>query len=390
MATFNLRRFSKPGMLRRIDPEHLIAFLEPHANYFSGRGVELELPSTDNGDELDYNALSQALLNPNATTPDDLAEALYYVNEMSTQEGFDSLQDAIADTDLDVVIGENAAHADLAIQVWMQDRDLVERLHAEQFLFRPRSFEYFKTDNGSVPNFEEPPTETIRALEADLDEWFAKKRRGKHSKVYVFPKEDYTWFLVRHGKPYARESVIEAGESASQYFRPEKFDVIVYNPALGEIRMNAETKGEKELYRTKFGQHFFGGSDFFNGKSKFTLDPLREVGEDSLLCDDIDGMDWVRLKEYQIFRGGSQKEVEIRKAEDIFASLNERERSFPQGGPITRASFLIKFTDSKNARTLKISSGNRAQFKRDDDTEIIEQWMTNRGFIVTDSEDDGE
>ena len=101
MATFNLRRFSKPGMLRRIDPAHLIAFLEPHADYFSGRGVELELPSPDNGDELDYNALSQALLNPNATTPDDLAEALYYVNEMSTQEGFDSLQDAIADTDLD-------------------------------------------------------------------------------------------------------------------------------------------------------------------------------------------------------------------------------------------------------------------------------------------------
>lgn len=79
MATFNLRRFSKPGMLRRIDPEHLIAFLEPYADYFSNRGVDL--PSTDNGDELDYKALSQALLNPNASTPDDLAEALYYVNE---------------------------------------------------------------------------------------------------------------------------------------------------------------------------------------------------------------------------------------------------------------------------------------------------------------------
>jgi len=38
----------------------------------------------------------------------------------------------------------------------MQDRDLVERLHAEQFLFRPRSFEYFKATNGSIPEFEEP------------------------------------------------------------------------------------------------------------------------------------------------------------------------------------------------------------------------------------------
>jgi len=388
MATFNLRRFSKPEMLRRIDREHLIAFLEPHADYFSARGVEL--PSLNTEDELDYNALSEVLLNPSTSTPEDLAEALYYVNEMSTPEGFDSIQDAIAGTDIDVVIGEDVAHADLAIQAWMQDSELVERLHAEQFLFRPRSFEYFKTDNGSVPEFEEPPTETIRALEADLDEWFAKKRRGKHSKVYVYSKDDYTWFLVRHGKPYARESVIENGESSSQYFRPEKFDVIVYNPALGEIRMNAETKGEKELYRTKFGQHFFGGSDFFNGKSKFTLEPLREIGEDSLLCDDIDGMEWVKLKEYQIYRGGSQKEVEIRKAEDIFASLREREWSFPTGGPITRASFLIKFTDSKNARTLKLSSSNRAQFKRDDDAEIIEQWMTNRGFIVSDSEDAGE
>jgi hypothetical protein len=107
IATFNLRRFSKPGMLRMIEPEHLIAFLEPYADYFSNRGVEL--PSIGNGDELDYKALSQALLNPNASTPDDLAEALYYVNEMSTQEGFDSLQEAIADTDMDVVIGENAA-----------------------------------------------------------------------------------------------------------------------------------------------------------------------------------------------------------------------------------------------------------------------------------------
>ncbi len=388
MATFNLRRFSKPEMLRRIDREHLIAFLEPYADYFSDRGVEL--PSVNTEEELDYNALSQALLNPNTSTPDDLAEALYYVNEMSTQEGFDSIQDAIAGTDIDVVIGENVAYADLAIQVWMKDRNLIERLHAEQFIFRRRSFEYFRATNGSIPEFKEPSDETIHALEADLDEWFAKKRRGKYSKVYVFPKEDYTWFLVRHGKPYARESVIEGGESSSQYFRPEKFDVIVYNPTCGEIRMNAETKGEKELYRSKFGQHFFGSSDFFNGKSKFTLDPLRDVGADSLLCEDIEGMDWVRLKEFQISHHGTHKEVEIRRAEDVFAALEARGRGIPNAGRLTKASFLIKFSDSKSPRTVTLYSGNRAQFKRDDDAEIIEQWMTNRGFIITDSEDSGE
>jgi len=120
MATFNLRRFSKPEMLRRIDRKHLIAFLEPHAAYFSARGVEL--PPVQQEDGLDYNALSHLLLTPDSTTPDDLAEALFYVNEVSTPEGFDSIQDEIAGTDIDVEIGENAAPADLAIQVWAPTR----------------------------------------------------------------------------------------------------------------------------------------------------------------------------------------------------------------------------------------------------------------------------
>jgi hypothetical protein len=55
-GNFNLRRFSKPEMLRRIDRKHLIAFLEPHAAYFSARGVEL--PPVQQEDGLDYNALS--------------------------------------------------------------------------------------------------------------------------------------------------------------------------------------------------------------------------------------------------------------------------------------------------------------------------------------------
>jgi len=205
----------------------------------------------------------------------------------------------------------------------------------------------------------------------------------------VYVKPDFVWFLVRHGEPFTHESIIKDGEFSSVYYRSEKYDVLVYNPETGEIRINV-SKGEKKLYRTKFGQHFFGDSEFFNGKSKFTLEPLREVGEDSLLCDDIDGMEWVRLKEFQTFRGGSQKEVEIRKAEDIFASLRESDRSFPNSAPIIKAKFLIKFADSKTARTVTISSGNRTEFKRDDDAEILETWMTRRGFIIADAENGDE
>ena len=96
------------------------------------------------------------------------------------------------------------------------------------------------------------------------------------------------------------------------HYRPEKFDVLVYDPANGEIRMNARSKGEKQLYREKFGFHLFGSAKYFDGESRFSLEPLREAGAESLVCSDIDGMEKVTLKEIRFFRGGEFKEIEIR------------------------------------------------------------------------------
>ena len=83
---------------------------------------------------------------------------------------------------------------------------------------------------------------------------------------------------------------------------------------IGEIRMNAETKGEKELYRKKFGLHLFGNEEFFSERSRFDLEPLRQIGEEALLCDDVEGIEYVRLKEVQFFWGGAHKDIEIRRS----------------------------------------------------------------------------
>ncbi len=68
-------------------------------------------------------------------------------------------------------------------------------------------------------------------------------------------------------EPFTRESIIKDGESKSLFYRPEKYDVLVYSPENGEIRMNARSKGEKELYRTKFGLHLFDDSEFSTAKA---------------------------------------------------------------------------------------------------------------------------
>jgi hypothetical protein len=186
--------------------------------------------------------------------------------------------------------------ADVAVQVSLQDKELLERKHAEQYLIKPRSFEYFQTASKKIPEFKQPTAKTLAALEKDLDDWFEKKKRGRESRVFVYPKTDAVWFLVRHGDPLRREGSLDGGQTSSVFYRPEKYDVLVYEPTIGEIRMHACGKGEKDLFRRQFGRHVSNNEDFFPETGKYTLEPLRNGGDTSIVCTDVDGMEWGRLR----------------------------------------------------------------------------------------------
>ena len=152
--------------------------------------------------------------------------------------------------------------------------------------------------------------------------------------------------------------------------------------------MNTCNKGEKEIYRVEFGRNVFGNTDFFPGTGKYTLEPLRRDGAVSIVCTDVDGMDWVRLREVQFLRGGTEREIEIRKAKDLFAALEGRGQSMPATAPILRASFHVKFTDAKSPRIVTIRPSNIAQYTRDSDADVVEDWFQKRGFIKQDEDEE--
>ena len=379
MATYNLRRFAQPAALKAIAPKRLQEFLGPYRSYVDGRGLPLPSPNASNG--LDHEQLVEVLMSPDADTPKDLVDALFFVNEMSTDENMDLLLEEAETKGLSLDGKPDPTAADVAVQVFLQDRQLLERKHAEQYLTRPRVFEYFQTQARPVPAFKQPSWVTLVALEHDLDNWFEKKKRGRGSRVFVYPKGDSIWFLVRHGDPFRREGSLDGDQMSSVFYRPEKHDVLVYEPALGELRMNTCNKGEKEIYRVEFGRNVFGNKDFFPGTGKYTLEPLRRDGAVSIVCTDVDGMDWVRLREVQFLRGGTEREIEIRKAKDLFAALEGRGQSMPARAPILRASFHVKFTDAKSPRIVTIRPSNIAQYTRDSDADVVEDWLQKRGFI---------
>ena len=227
MGSFNLRRFSNPATLKSIDPELFLEFLSPYRKFFSSRGVSL--PDSPGDDEFDYQKLVDVFMTPGSDTPSELAEALYFINEMTTSEGMDALLMGVEQKGIKIENRPDPTPADVAVQVWLQDRNILERQHAESHLLRRRSFEYFVTAKNLIPKPKKPSNKLLTELASDLDIWFDKKKRGQGSKVFAYPKADCIRFLVRHGDPFKREGSIKKGKSSSVFYRPEKYDVLMYD-----------------------------------------------------------------------------------------------------------------------------------------------------------------
>ena len=158
MASFNPRRFADPDFLKTIAERHILALLRPYAGYFARRGVEL--PSgervlmaaepvalyegrpvrSEPANGVDYERLAGVLVDPDEEMPADLVDALYLINEMATPEGMEEL---IESAGYRIVLDESDEQtpADIATQVFINARHLLERKHAEQFVGERKSFE---------------------------------------------------------------------------------------------------------------------------------------------------------------------------------------------------------------------------------------------------------
>ncbi len=378
MATFTLRHFSSAESLQAVQPQHLMQLFERHAAYFETRGVDF---GKFNGAGPDYDALAGVLMTPDEQTPNELIDDLYYVDEMATPDAMDALLDAASAAGLTLDVGDEPTPADVAVQVRLHAPALLEQKHAEFFLLqRRRTFEYFQSRDRVDPTFHAPDAKKHSAFEDALGARLETMKRGRTCKLFVFPRADGVWFLVRRGDPFKREGSIEKSGTTSVYYRPEKYDVLKYDEELGELSVNAE--GNKKLvalYRDLIGELLFGDSGRFPGAAKYTLKPLQDDGADALVCSDVEGIDGITLKEVQFFWGGAQGEVEIRRAKDLFAALKNRKKDLPKGR-IVKASFLVKFSDAKTPRTVTIRPPNIASYTHDADAGVVEDWLARRGF----------
>ena len=380
MATVNFRHFIQPGILMAIDPDRFASLFFPYREYLTRRGFFF--PGERKG-PVNYARLSAILVDPDDQIPSRLVNALYFISEMSNIKSVDDLIAAAGSVYPEMVFDSRSTATDVVVQVWLKDPDLVAKRHAASLINKPKSFEYHISRDPRPRSISMPITETIRAMETIMDDWFEQNRRGRDCQIIISDHGDKISFLIRHGKPMQRESRINNGKSDGICYRPEVFDVVVYDRLQDELGIRASgTKGEKMLYREVIGLHLFGDRDYFPGRQKFTLEPLAQNGSAALVCSDIDGLDRVILTAFQECLNDGFNGIDSHTSDNLFLTMAKQNRSMPPASDMTQAVFSLKFAKLKKPRSLTIRLPNHVMYHRDENSVLIDQWLAKRGFIT--------
>lgn len=378
------KRFTKPTFLKEIGRGLLGCFLARFGQEFAEKGVTL--PAAELPEDQFFDAAAKLAMSPDGL-PDTFIEAAFAIEGMANDEGQERLLRALEKSDPPMDFHEDSSHADIAVQVFLANPAVFAKKHNEQRLSRLSTFEYFgnKKPVDRRDAFAMPDAATIERLTKDFDDWFPLHNRGKQT-THIDPYyiEGEYWFVIRHGDTFARmPTAVENREVRILHFRPAKDDVVVYSPERDEIRIHAGTKGERELYRQTFGIRLFGDAEHFSERKAYTLEPLRTDGAACLDTDGITGLSQIVLREVEWAWDNGHNEVQIKRADDLFAATAARGADaylVPNGARLIRASFDFYFGDSLKPRRVQVRLPNTVKVGRHCDAQIVQQWISARGF----------
>ena len=377
MKRLNPKIFAQPDLLKSIQPENLIRLLEPCRDLLESHGLPVPL---EKGAEIDSLEINEVLARPDEWMDPHVVEGLHVIGNLGNDENFDELLDIARRNFIEVDM--EATAADVAARIWVEAPQALELKVREAGSHRHRKFESFRArDPQSALPVGQLPTE-FGPLEADLEAWFTAHKRGVGCRVIRQDLEGEVRFLVQHGQPCKREPSRKGRQSTCTFFRPEKTDLVVYDPLNNELRMSTGTIGEMRLYREKFGKHLFGDPEKFIYAQKYTLDPLKTQGAGALRCRDLGGIEQVKLTEVEYVWPCAFDHTERHKADDVFKALALLERTIEKKAHLAHARFTVKLAGEMNPRPVLVRPPNIAEYGLGEEAAIIEQWLRARGFVV--------
>lgn len=378
MSRQQLHYFSHPQLLQEMSAAGLRKLLQPFQQSLQQLGLEFSAES------IDVSQLTQLLSMSPDGIPEELLQTIYRLDALATPQGMDELLRMIPELNPP---WNEWTPVDVALQAWQFDAERFELTFANHQIGR-RSRRFTSYNAVHAWRTETITATQIQRMEQAFTQQFAQQGRGEGVRLLVSKRSEEIWILVRYGELLRREACLSNGESSSILFRPERYDAIVLLPNRGEIRINATTRWQRDLYRQICGAQLCGKADFFPGEDRYTLKPLLTAGSRCLLTHDLPGIDAIKLTEIEYFDRAPGQLGTKKWGDDLFAMLGEDLSALPGEARLFKAKFLIRFRGTLGWRTVSITTPNEVKYAIESDAVHVEDWLEKRGFLMTGGSDD--
>lgn len=371
MAQLRFKNFSNLEFIQRVDkPRFMVPLLRPHKAYFAQQGLDIE--RLKNGDGYDRKLLEA--FTSAEDMPEDLLDKLYMLDDLADEAGHDRI---LAEAErqgvqLGGILGEDLSPGELAIAVHLQHARVVRSAHDRTIFRKIKNYEEYQAKGNKQLTLKAARAK-CSALEADLAPWFESKNRSRACEIYVYEEKDDIKFEITHGRPYRTDGSIDKKlRRARVAYRPQKHDSVIYDTKTGVLKLNAQTAGEKELYRKAFGKILFDDESYFPAGDIYTLAPLRKPKPTIAL---VAGIESARLTEVWNQVDAESGFVQISRAYNLLAEAEKRGNPNFAQGKIVRASFLIKYRSGGRPRKLELRPPNVAIYDRARDGDVAEDFL---------------
>lgn len=384
MPTLKYQRFTHPRVLKSIEVRRLVLFLDPYRVYFATRGLELPMGTELSAEQ--FAILSSILASPDTDTPADLLDSIHVINELANNVGMERLFDRIENLAQAFSDDDEPTPGDVAIEAFMRYRDQVELVHHQRAIGLRKTFTSFQARSEKPPVLPSHLGPAIKALGQSIDRWYCGRRCGRGGVIEHCQDDNAVHFMISHGTPMQRQDILVGGLRDNIHFRAMRDDIAIYDKLIGELRINAETATQRDMYRGMIGKYIFGDESLFPAGEKFTLDPLIEYGEVALSVAGIQGLTGADCLAVKMLLPGHRPEELTSRRTGVVEVLEQRMRMLSDAGReavrLTEAKFQLTFAESRRSRMVTIKPPNVAIYSRDGDADLMEEFLRQRGFTM--------
>ena len=375
-------RFTRPELLRSLAPDLLCELLEGFPVFLTALGLDLGTLGANENRFAACQPLIAELLKNGPTTPTPLVEALVIISVLSEPEPTEELWHTL--TQAGIAIPPDASLADLALTLWLRAPDIARQSYILRVQQCTRSFETHAACTFRKTTPMRPVSEAALAeLRQAIEVFFLKHNRPAGCQVFAYQRGNEHWFMIRRADSFKRIATVAAdGRSDTAGFYAEAFDVVVLDPVNEHLHIHADGVRATSMYGALFGFVLYGRETHFEDCTRFTLDPLRDLGRASLVCTDVPGIEKVHLAELHL-QSGSSEVVKIRsKVGDVFGFLDSYKIELKHLG-LMRAVFHFYLHGDPEPHQVTIKPRNQTSYEHDEYSRVVREWMTQREFVKT-------